>query len=124
MQLFSNFIRLTCVVKPLYADDVTSKAPAPISADLRNPLPGKVFAGYSQRYDAIRLLNIFHALARHRLTHFSPASVKNIVPDCTKSCHPPVDSLHSAENKLDRVAMFSLTQTLKGVQQDRSLTVS
>jgi hypothetical protein len=44
--------------------------------------------------------------------------------DCTKSCHLPVDCLHLIENKLDRLAIFWLTQNLKGVQQDRSLTVS
>jgi hypothetical protein len=46
------------------------------------------------------------------------------VSDCTKSCHLPVDCLHLIENKPDRLAIFSLTQNLKGVQQDRSLTVS
>jgi hypothetical protein len=44
--------------------------------------------------------------------------------DCTKSCHLPVDCLHLIENKPDKLAIFSLTQNLKGVQQDRSLTVS
>jgi hypothetical protein len=43
---------------------------------------------------------------------------------CTKSCHPPVNALHSTENKSHKLAIFSLTQILKGVQQDRSLTVS
>jgi hypothetical protein len=43
---------------------------------------------------------------------------------CTKSGHPPVDHLHSIENKIDKVAHFSLTQAIEGVQQDRSLTVS
>jgi hypothetical protein len=43
---------------------------------------------------------------------------------CTKSGHPPVDDLHSIENKSDKSALFSLTQKLKRVQQDRSLTVS
>jgi hypothetical protein len=36
----------------------------------------------------------------------------------------PVDCLHLIENKPDKLAIFSLTQNLKGVQQDRSLTVS
>jgi hypothetical protein len=43
---------------------------------------------------------------------------------CTKTCHPPVNRLHSTENKSHKLAIFSLTQILKGVQQDRSLTVS
>jgi hypothetical protein len=43
---------------------------------------------------------------------------------CTKSGHPPVDGVHSIENKSDRGAHFSLTAELKGVQQSRSLTVS
>jgi hypothetical protein len=43
---------------------------------------------------------------------------------CTKSGHPPVDGLHSIENKSDKAAHFSLTQILEGVQLDRSLTVS
>jgi hypothetical protein len=46
------------------------------------------------------------------------------VSDCTKSCHLPVDCLHLIENKPDKLAIFSLTRDLKGVQQDRSLTVS
>jgi expansin (peptidoglycan-binding protein) len=36
----------------------------------------------------------------------------------------PVNQLHSVENTSDKTAIFSLTQKLKGVQQDRSLTVS
>jgi len=35
-----------------------------------------------------------------------------------------VNELHSTENKAHKAAIFSLTQNLKGVQQDRSLTVS
>ena len=44
--------------------------------------------------------------------------------NCTKSGHPPVDGVHSIENKSDRGAHFSLTAELEGVQQNRSLTVS
>jgi hypothetical protein len=35
-----------------------------------------------------------------------------------------VNQLHSVENKSDKTAIFLLTAKLKGVQQDRSLTVS
>jgi hypothetical protein len=49
---------------------------------------------------------------------------KTSQPLCTKSCHPPVNQLHSIDNKPHADAIFSLTQILKGVQQDRSLTVS
>jgi hypothetical protein len=35
-----------------------------------------------------------------------------------------VNQLHSPENKSHKTAIFSLTQDLKGVQQDRSLTAS
>jgi hypothetical protein len=38
--------------------------------------------------------------------------------DCTKSGHPPVDGLHTIENKSDRGAHFSLTQKLEGVQKE------
>jgi hypothetical protein len=36
----------------------------------------------------------------------------------------PVDAMHSIENKPHKLATFSLTLKLEGVQQDRSLTVS
>jgi hypothetical protein len=37
---------------------------------------------------------------------------------CTKSGHPPVDALHSIENKSDKVAQFSLTPEIEGVQTE------
>jgi hypothetical protein len=37
--------------------------------------------------------------------------------NCTKSGHPPVDALHSIENKSDKGRHFSLTAKLEGVQQ-------
>jgi hypothetical protein len=37
---------------------------------------------------------------------------------CTKSGHPPVDSLHSIENKSDKVAQFSLTPAIEGVKTE------
>jgi hypothetical protein len=49
---------------------------------------------------------------------------ENARAGCTKSGHPPVNEPHSTENRADTGAMFSLTKILKGVQQDRSLTVS
>jgi hypothetical protein len=57
-------------------------------------------------------------------TSASPAFRAKSLPTCTKFGHPPVDDLHSIENESDKVALFSLTQKLKRVQQDRSLTVS
>jgi hypothetical protein len=56
--------------------------------------------------------------------YLASASAQLRLHNCTKSGHPPVDELHSSENKPDKAAFFSLTQNLKGVQQDRSLTVS
>jgi hypothetical protein len=57
-------------------------------------------------------------------TRAPPAFRENCWPACTKSCQQPVNGLHSIENKTDTNANFSLTEKLKGVQQDRSLTVS
>jgi hypothetical protein len=95
------------------------------NAKSSNSLPGAAFNTYSQptltgsnpgshRHDdpSTRKPMSRLPIARNRIIH------------CTKSCHPPVDAVHSIENKSDKLAIFSLTQILKGVQQDRSLTVS
>jgi hypothetical protein len=43
---------------------------------------------------------------------------------CTNSGHGPVDDLHSAENKGDKVTLILLTSQIGGVKHNRSLTVS
>jgi hypothetical protein len=55
---------------------------------------------------------------------YASVSRKITISSCTNSGHRPVDGLHSIENESDRSAYFLLTANLKGVQQDRSSTVS
>jgi hypothetical protein len=117
--------RLARNVKPLNAFDFTSLGlTAALPIPLR-PMPSKAFTGYSQPRNTPENCrpSLNSQLARQNLRSMR-CPRKNASPHCTKSCHPPVDALHSIENKSDRVALFSLTQNLKGVQQDRSLTVS
>jgi hypothetical protein len=55
----------------------------------------------------------------------APGALREMISShCTKCGHGPVDGLHTIENKSDKGANFSLTAELKGVQQNRSLTVS
>jgi hypothetical protein len=49
---------------------------------------------------------------------------KTAISTCTKSCHTPVDGMHSIENKDLAGAGFSLTKIIESVKQTRSLTVS
>jgi hypothetical protein len=91
----------------------------------RNPLPSKAFPGFTQQPDHAPEFAALHAFRRpHEKPR--PASLLRYVAQtrCTISCHPPVDALHSIENKSDKSTTFSLTQNLKRVQQDRSLTAS
>jgi hypothetical protein len=97
----------------------------PLSITPPEPLPSRPFHEYSQRGDHSRnpSQRLAPVASRRELAPRLPFA-QFCSTDCTKSCHPPVDALHSIENKSDRLAIFSLTQILKGVQQDRSLTVS
>ena len=92
---------------------------------VRDPLPSKAFAGFSQAPKAALKLATPPGLPGVcRKPASSLPSARNGFSTCTKTCHPPVDALHSIENKSDRSAIFSLTLNLESVQQDRSLTVS
>jgi hypothetical protein len=59
-----------------------------------------------------------------QIQRFRAAVAKTARIRCTKSCHPAVNQLHSAENKPHKIVNFPLTQNLKGVELNRSLTVS
>ena len=132
MQLFSNFSRLTRIVKPfrthsiIHLDTCARNVPRRIRE--RFSVKSLVWRGFRAICTAsIRVQDLasFHVSISGTMKSM-PCSrpSKKQSAHCTKSCHPPVDGLHSIENKSDKVALFSLTQNLKGVQQDRSLTVS
>jgi hypothetical protein len=129
---FSNFSRLTPIVKELSPNDLCSETQAMSKARdhrpfcrLPDPLPSKAFAGFSQPPDRRKIFNPGIARIPHRENQRPTCPVDEIASSsCTKSGHPPVDHLHSIENKIDKIAQFSLTQKLEGVQENRSLTVS
>jgi hypothetical protein len=62
-------------------------------------------------------------------THFTKINAKTQLAKnrncrCTKFRHPPVDELHSLENKRDKIAKKWLTYKIGVVKHTRSLTVS
>jgi hypothetical protein len=125
VQLFSNFSRLTFIVKPLNAQDLILLG-ASVGPNLwRNPLPTKTLISFSQPGQPLkRILTPDSRFCDQPKTPVPRGISAHCFSLCTKSCHPPVNVLHSIENKSHKLAIFSLTQILKGVQQDRSLTVS
>jgi hypothetical protein len=57
--------------------------------------------------------------ARHRENPRPACLLRDIaLCSCTKSGHPPVDGLHSIENKADKAARFLLTAELESVQRE------
>ena len=91
----------------------------------RNPCPSAFATRFSQArnksLEHLRTLTII--LTREKPCPATP--LRNpATRSCTKSGHPPVDAVHSTENKRDKTAYFSLTLKIEGVQQDRSLTTS
>jgi hypothetical protein len=96
-----------------------------MSRNLRNALPRAPFARYSQARNRGKKPQHLSSRSFHNESRiFARISAQNLSPGCTKFCHRPVQRLHLPENKPHKLAIFSLTQNLKGVQQDRSLTVS
>src|SRR5260370_27009769 len=59
-----------------------------------------------------------HFSAQRRKPASRLSSARNGFSSCTKSGHPPVDDLHSIENKSDRSAIFLLTPKLERVQKE------
>jgi hypothetical protein len=105
--------------------DFTYYALALMRRNTPNPLPSKPSNGYSQPRNGCGSLHR-RRTARWFQQKYEviPHSAQTHSRSCTKSGHAAVHELHSIENKSHRLAIFSLTQFLKGVQQDRSLTVS
>jgi len=68
--------------------------------DFRDPLPSAAFAGFSQPRRAAEVRNPGAILVQHR-ENVRPAWYLREVnfSGCTKSGHPPVDRLHSIENR-------------------------
>jgi hypothetical protein len=124
VQLFSHFIRVARVVKPLNALISMSPSSSTIPSPSQTARPAGLFSDIhsaeTRVADEFQSL-LLAALAKLRIF---PRTVETQQPRCTNSCHPAVHGLHSAENRPHKLAIFSLTQNLKGVQQDRSLTVS
>jgi len=88
-------------------------------------LSSKDFHRYSQSgWNSAETCNIDHLARSNREIKVKKFAAKRSLSDCTKSWHTPVNPLHSIENKSHKTLIFSLTQNLKGVQQDRSLTAS
>jgi hypothetical protein len=87
--------------------------------DLPDPLPSAPFTRYSQprnRFENAHPLTSLHWESRKPAPRLP--SARNCSSTCTKSGHPPVDALHSIENKSDKVAQFSLTPEIEGVQTE------
>jgi hypothetical protein len=93
--------------------------------DSASPASGAAFTGYPHRRCPNRK-DIYsgNTFGELRKAASGVPFARSALPACTKSCHPPVDGLHSIENKSDADAYFLLTSKSEGVQLDRSLTVS
>jgi len=99
--------------------------PSNTVAGFRDHLPGAAFPRFSQAQSAGDIFSTRLASARHREEPRPACFVAEMATaNCTKSGHPPVDGVHSIENKSDKGAHFLLTPELEGVQQNRSLTLS
>src|ERR1700720_2988659 len=89
------------------------------SAGSSRPLLSKAFTGYSQRRCGARKA---HCRAPASPDRGNPRPVRllreSTSSNCTNSGHPPVNQLHSVENKSDKLQHFSLTPKIEGVQQD------
>jgi len=81
-------------------------------------LSSKAFAGFSQSLSGCKTLQPRSTPSRHRQNPRPACLLRDIAfPACTKSGHPPVDGLHSIENKADKGAHFLLTAKLERLQQ-------
>ncbi len=86
---------------------------------------GFAFARYSQAWERHESREIIFRLRRNlRIFGSFAAFAEFSFARCTNSGHLPVRGLHSLENTADKSALFLLTANLKGVELNRSLTVS
>jgi len=82
-------------------------------------LSSKAFAGFSQSLSGCKTLQPRSTPSRHRQNPRPACLLRDIAfPACTKSGHPPVDALHSIENKADKGARLLLTEKSERVQKE------